>query len=61
MDHPVAVNLRLRDGRWHNVMVTRILEYGEIVRQLGPAPQSGAYLEEVHSSGKPVPAWRFED
>ncbi len=61
VDHPVAVNLRLRDGRWHNVMVTRILEYGEIVRQLGPAPQSGAYLEEVHSSGKPVPAWRFED
>ena len=42
-------------------MVTRILEYGEIVRQLGPAPQSGAYLEEVHSSGKTVPAWRFDD
>ena len=61
VDHPMAVNLRLRDGRWHNVMVTRILEYGEIVRQLGPAPQSGAYLEEVHFSGKPVPAWRFAD
>ena len=61
VDHPIAVNLRLRDGRWHNVMVTRIVEYGEIVRQLGPAPQSGAYLEEVHSSGETVPAWRFED
>ncbi len=60
-DHPVATNLRLRDGRWHNTLVMRVLEYGEIVRQLGPAPQSGTYVEEVHAAGKPVPAWRFED
>ncbi len=60
-DHPVATNLRLRDGRWHNTLVMRVLEYGEIVRQLGPAPQSGTYVEEVHAAGKPVPGWRFED
>ena len=60
-DHPVATNLRLRDGRWHNTLVMRVVEYGEIVRQLGPAPQSGTYVEEVHAAGKPIPAWRFRD
>ena len=60
-DHPVATNLRLRDGRWHNALVMRVVELGEIIRQLGPAPQSGTYVEEVHAAGKPVPAWKFQE
>jgi len=57
--HPVAASLRLNDGAWHNVLSYRVCERGEITHQLGPTPQTGAYLEEVISAGPAVPVWNF--
>ena len=59
VDHPVAVTLRLADGRWRNVIALRILEYGELTHMQDPTSQTGAYLEEVISAGEPIPIWNF--
>ncbi len=59
VDHPVAVTLRLADGRWRNVIAMRILEYGELTHMQDPTPHTGAYLEEVISAGEPIPVWNF--
>jgi acid phosphatase class B len=53
------MNLQLRDGSWHNILGYRILERAEATHAIAPAPQSGAYIEEVLSSGPPLPAWHF--
>jgi hypothetical protein len=58
-DHPSAMTLRLADGKWHNVLGMRILEYGELTFAMPPTPSSGAYLEEVISSGEAIPIWNF--
>ena len=58
VDHPSAATLQLADGRWHNVMGYRIHEDVESP-ELTPPPQTGAYLEEVISSGEPIPTWNF--
>ncbi len=58
-DHPSAMNLQLGDGSWHNILGYRVLERAEATHAIAPAPQSGAYLEEVLSSGPPLPAWHF--
>ena len=59
VDHPSAMNLQLGDGCWHHILGYRVLERAEATHAIAPAPQSGAYLEEVLSSGPPLPAWRF--
>ncbi len=59
VDHPSAMNVQLGDGRWHNILGYRVLERAEATHAIVPAPQSGAYLEEVFSSGPPLPAWHF--
>jgi hypothetical protein len=65
IDHPSAATVRLADGRWHNVVVIRICDGGEVQSSFdklccdAPAPQSGTYLEEVTSPGAPFPPWRF--
>jgi hypothetical protein len=51
--------VRLADGEWHNVIGFRICDEGEVLEGIPPAPRSGTYLEEVRSSGKVVPLWRF--
>ena len=53
------MTLRLADGKWHNVLGMRILEYGELTFAMPPTPKSGAYLEEVISSGEAIPIWNF--
>jgi hypothetical protein len=58
MDHSNASVVRLKDGRWHNLLAYRIMDRGEHSGQ-PPAPQSGLYVEEVMSSGPEVPAWNF--
>ena len=57
VDHPSSANIQLADGKWHNVLGYRIHEDVE-AHAVIPA-QTGAYLEEVISSGTPVPAWDF--
>ena len=59
VDHPSAMTVRLADGKWHNVLGMRILEYGELTFVMPPTPKSGAYLEEVISGGEAIPIWNF--
>ncbi len=59
VDHPNAVTLRLADGKWHNVLVYRILVQAEH-RGAAPPPQTGLYVEEVLSDGPTAPPWRFD-
>jgi hypothetical protein len=59
IDHPIAANLQLADGRWHTVLGYRVVDRAETVRGFAPPPETGAYLEEVVSAGNPIPAWRF--
>ena len=58
MDHSNAAVVRLADGRWHNLLVYRIMDRGEHAG-LPPAQQTGLYVEEVLSSGQEIPAWNF--
>jgi hypothetical protein len=58
MDHPTGAVIRQGDGEWHGLLGYHALDR----REHGggaPAPYTGAYVEEVISSGPPVPAWRF--
>ncbi len=59
VDHPSAAVVRLGDGQWHGIVAYRILGNAEH-KGAPPAAQSGCYVEEVVSSGPPVPPWRFE-
>ncbi len=59
IDHPSAMTVQLSDGRWHNILGTRVLEFGEITHAMDPTPRTGAYLEEVISAGEPIPIWKF--
>jgi hypothetical protein len=58
VDHSMGATLQLADGRWRHLLSERILEYAEL-RGFGPTPRTGLYVEEVTSSGEPIPAWRF--
>lgn len=60
MDHPNAATLRLRDGKWRNVLSYRIMDRGEHSGGK-PAAQTGQYLEEVVSKGQVVSDWRFTE
>lgn len=59
-DHPMSTNVRLADGRWHNLLSYRVIAFntsgvgGETV-----TPWTGSYLEEVLSTGSPRPTWPF--
>ena len=58
VDHPSAATVQLADGNWHNMMGYRIHDDVES-HDLEAPPQTGAYLEEVVSAGKPIPTWNF--
>jgi len=59
VDHPNAKTLRLADGKWHNVLVYRIMDAAEHGGADAP-PQTGCYVEEVLSAGPAIPAWKFD-
>jgi len=60
-DHPVGLNLRLADGRWHHLLCYRIMAIAEGLGQgYPPSPHSGLHVEEVTSNGPARPVWRFE-
>ncbi len=59
VDHPSGSVLRLADGQWHGVIAYRVLGNAEHTGA-PPADQTGCYLEEIVSSGPPLPPWRFE-
>ena len=58
VDHPSSSIIQLGDGKWHNVVGYRIHEDVEDHDKAMPN-ETGAYLEEVISSGTPVPVWDF--
>ena len=59
IDHPSAMTLQLADGNWHNVIAMRICDTAEVRDGADPVPQTGFYVEEVLSSGTPIPLWKF--
>jgi hypothetical protein len=56
LDHPTSATLQLRDGKWHHVLIYRGKEDPTSRR---PIPQAGCYVEEVTSSGPPLPLWNL--
>lgn len=58
VDHPMAATVQLADGKWRNLLGYRIHEDAESP-ELQPPPQTGAYLEEVISTGPAIGAWKF--
>ena len=59
IDHPSGCTVQLADGKWRHVIGYRVFEKEENVAFVAPTPHTGAYLEEVISAGKPIPAWNF--
>ncbi len=59
VDHPSAMTVLLGDGQWHNVIGMRICDTAEVRNGADPVPQTGFYVEEVLSPGKPIPLWKF--
>jgi len=59
IDHPTSAIVQLADGKWHSLLVYRIVDNGEIEGDADPTPQTGCYVEEVFSRGEAIPAWKF--
>ena len=59
VDHPSATTVQLADGNWHNLIGMRICDTAEVREGAAPAPQTGCYVEEVLSSGTPIPMWNL--
>lgn len=59
IDHPMGVNVRLRDGKWRHILCYRALEDAEMRTDAGATPMTGTYVEELFSDGDPRHAWRF--
>lgn len=58
-DHPVGLNVRLRDGKWHHVLCYRVLTRLEINSDAPVTACTGMYVEEI-TGVEPVPIWHFE-
>lgn len=59
VDHPISSVLRLADGKWHGILTYHIVDNGEVEGFGSPTPHTGCYVEEILSTGKPIPAWNF--
>ena len=57
LDHPTSATLQLRDGKWHHVLIYRGKEDPTSRK---PIPRAGCYVEEVTSSGPPLPLWNLQ-
>ena len=58
VDHSQSTTVRLADGKWHDLIVYRVMDRGEHSGK-PPAPQTALYVEEVASLGEPLPRWKF--
>lgn len=61
VDHATSAVVRLADEHWHALLAYRIKAYHLPTRgrEEPDLPQTGCYVEEILSTGAPVPAWRF--
>ena len=58
-DHAFGNIVQLADGKWRALLGYRAYEKEENTEYTEMTKYSGAYLEEVISTGKPIPAWNF--
>ncbi len=58
-DHPVGLNVRLADGRWHHLLAYRVLEQNECIGGAPATAHTGAYLEEVKFGETVTAGWIF--
>lgn len=59
MDHPMGTALRLKDGQWHHIITYRALDDAEMRTDAGAQEYTGTYVEEIFSTGAPLPPWNF--
>jgi hypothetical protein len=52
LDHPIAANLQLADGRWHTVVGYRVMDRAETARGSAPPPETGLIWKK---SFRPAP------
>jgi hypothetical protein len=66
LDHPIAANVRLADGRWHTLVPFRVCELWEVCTDASSTPYTGLWIEELHggapADGAAIHAdpWHFE-
>lgn len=59
-DHPVGVNVRLADGKWHHLLSYRVVEENENLKGAPRTDHTGTYIEELVTPGPAaVKEWRF--
>lgn len=57
-DHPISAILRLADDALHSVLTYRVMTFSHKDRgQEHITPATGTYIEEVTSTGSPLPIW----
>lgn len=60
MDHPVALTVRLSDGKWHSILTHRNLDIAESTQHKKATEFTGLYVEEIISKVKDItPPWIF--
>lgn len=59
-DHPNGLTVRLQDGCWHHLLVSRVCHCPRYrPSNSAPSPYSGCWIDEVASRGIALPIWRF--
>ncbi len=61
VDHPSSATVRLADGRWRALLTYRVKAFRLPTYGLEEpvVPQTGCYVEEILSTGRAAPEWRF--
>lgn len=58
-DHPTGATIRLADGRWHNLLLYRLLAFPRGGRAEPIVPQTGCCVEDIVHTQTIIPAWTF--
>ena len=61
IDHPTSAVVRLDDGRWHCVLIYRVMCTGSTRKGGTEHEKTGLYVEEISSRGPAIPEWRFDN
>ena len=59
VDHPIALPVRLKDGKWHTIVCFRVLEHNECDSDAPMTPFTGCYVREINCLGETLPPWNF--
>ena len=58
---PAGGGLRLADGKWHSVLIYRVMGTGSTRKGATEHVKTGLYVEEISSRGLAIPEWHFGD